>query len=107
MGPFTKLVERAVPLAVVEPFSMVNKKLVLVLRRPEVSVRFLDTLMELLFRVTPDPVLAITNRVNTGTGVPPVALILCAPVPENVAVPAFDPKVMAEAAGEVTVTFPA
>src|ERR1700676_5064293 len=107
MGPLTKLVDKAVPADVTEPFSIVKILVVVVLSRPEFNVRLFETLTGVLFNVTPVPVFAIINLVNTGTGVPAIILMACSPAPESVAVPVFDPKVIGEAAGELIVRFPA
>src|SRR5450432_945363 len=107
MGPLTKLVDKTVPAEVTEPFSNVKILVVVVLSRPEFNVRLFETLTGVLFRVTPVPVFAITNLVNTGTGVPAIILIVCNPAPDSVAVQVFDPKVIGQAAGELIVRFPA
>src|SRR5450432_3056614 len=106
MGPFTKLVDNAVPAEVTEPFSIVKILVVVVLSSPEFKVRLFETFTG-LFNVIPVPVFAMINLVNTGTGVPALILIVCNPAPDSVAVPVLDPKVIGEAKGELIVIVPA
>src|SRR6185437_12844772 len=104
MGPFTYLVESAVPASVAEPFVMVRILVMVVLSRPLVKVSVFDTLIG-VFRVRPLLLLSI-KRVNTGVALPAVALIACVLLPAKKAVPVPEPNVMAEAEGDVTVTLP-
>ena len=85
---------------------MVKIFVVVVVNKPEVKVKLVEILMDVEFKITPPFVLFIINRVKIGVGVPVVALIFCADVPANVAVPLPAPNVIAVAVGDVMVKFP-